>query len=62
MYHRWEHWGIYDRRTDRRVTVASYPSQELACRQITSWWRRYLRGGRPDITAEDINNYEARHL
>ncbi len=42
-------WGIYDARTGRRSTVASFGSEARAWQQIAAWWQRHCEGGRPDI-------------
>ena len=41
-------WTIVDSRTDQRVTVASFLSEENALSQIEGWKERDKKGIRPD--------------
>lgn len=53
-------WQIVDRRTGKRVTQGAYLSEKAAGRQIDAWQDRHQRGGRPDVTREDLLAMEPR--
>ena len=45
-----EVWRIVDSRTDRPVSILSWPTKELADRTIAGWVERDKRGKRPDVS------------
>lgn len=53
-------WKIVDTRTNKRVTIASYPSVKSAKADIDFWQVRHDKGKRPDITQELLDHLEVR--
>lgn len=49
-------WRIIDRRTGKVASIASFFTEDQALNQITAWYVRHWRGGRPDVTLEDLDN------
>ncbi|BDZ52837.1 hypothetical protein GCM10025867_50780 (plasmid) [Frondihabitans sucicola] len=51
-----EVWKIVDSRTGRRATSGSFLSEEQCWVQITQWQDRHDRGGRPDVTFDQLTH------
>lgn len=55
-------WRIIDRRTGKVTTIAAFFTEEQAVNQIAAWHRRHWKGGRPDVTLEDLDNLVAKQF
>ena len=55
-----DRWTVVDRRTNKPVTIATFPSEDWAINQITQWQDRHERGGRRDITRDLLLNMSPR--
>lgn len=55
-------WCIEDRRTGRRMSVAAFFTEDSALATIKEWRSRHDKGGRPDITAEMLENMRPRRI
>jgi hypothetical protein len=56
-----ECWQVYDRETNRPVSVSSFFTEEQALQQISEWEARAARGKRPD-TAHLVGRMEPRRI